>query len=128
MDATKALMQTIRPEINAALEAIAKRHNIAALKLTSGTYNPDGKSFSFKLEGMAQGGKDPDALRYEQNASLLMLPPLGTTFKINSFHFTIVGLKKGGANVLCTRSDNGDNRYKVHVDTVRRRCAEAAHA
>lgn len=109
---TKALMQKIRPEIDAALAEVAKRHGIQELRLGHGTYNSGG-AFHFKLEGLAAGGKSVEAQSYDMMREPFQLPPLGTKFTVRGVEHTITGLNR--ANSVLTAANGGEYRWKLEM-------------
>jgi len=112
----KQLMIALRPQIDAALVPIAKTHGLKALKLGRGTYSPGGH-FTFKLEGVTEGGLDKEAELYTQ-ATFLGLPPLGSEFRNGPHTYKTDGLNATGTKVLCKRVGT-DDRYLYTVDVVK---------
>lgn len=96
----KNLLRTIRPEIDAALAVIAKAHNLQSLALGRGTYDPRAGSFTFKLEGVAEGGMDKQAAAYTALKEMYELPPLGTVFSVRGRDFKITGINSTGSKLL----------------------------
>ena len=119
---TKTLMVALRPEINAVLAEIAKKHNLKSLHLGNGTFSSGG-NFQWKLEGVSAGGLDKDADRYVNSTSLLGLPPLGTEFVSGSRTFKTSGINTTGTKVIATC---GTQRYTFPVDVVIRLCPKVA--
>ena len=115
---TKNVMQALRPEINAALAEIAKKHNLQSLQITSGTFSREG-NFRWKLEGLAKGGLDKDAERYKQSM-FLGLPELGTKFSIGGRSYVTTGINTTGTKIHITRDDG--KRQLAPTDVVKRAC------
>ena len=116
---TKNLMVALRPEINAALAEIAKKHNLKNLQLGNGTYSAGG-NFQWKLEGICSGGLDKDAERYKNSAAMFGLPPLGTKFSIGGRSYEAVGLNTTATKVVILRDDG--KRQIAPTDVVKRAC------
>jgi len=112
----KQVMVSLRPEIDAFLAGLAKKHGLEKLRLGNGTYSPEG-NFIFKLEGLVVGGLDKHAEGYKVNASLIGLPPLGTVIVIGGLIYKTAGLK--GSKVIMARVKDG-KRYVYPVDVIRR--------
>lgn len=93
-------MRRFRAVIERALPALAKECNIEEFKLGKGKYDPSAGSFSFALEGRAEGGISADAARYnaeiEYNRSKRW-PALGDTITWGGERLTVAGMGKGGA-------------------------------
>jgi len=124
---TRQLMTTLRPEINAVLAPIAKKHGLKSLEIGHGTYSASGR-FTFKLEGLQEGGLDKDAERYASlSARFLGLPPLGTEFRNGPHTYKTVGLNTTGSKVICQRLGT-ENRYLYTVEVVKALTAAQAKA
>jgi hypothetical protein len=119
-------MIALRPEINAALEPIAKKYGLKSLELGHGTYSPGG-AFTFKLEGVTAGGLDKDAERYKNSVNLLGLPPLGTQFRNGAYSYKTAGINTTGTKVLCQRLGS-ELRYLYTVEIVKALTAAEAKA
>lgn len=110
-------LKRVRPEIDAALAEIAKRHGMESLKLGRITYDRAG-SFSGKIEGVMDGGASKEAQMYEVLREYEGLPPLGTTFENKQAAFTIIGANRTGSKIIATAFTG--QRYLFSVDAVRR--------
>ena len=117
---TRQLLQTLRPEINAALAVIATKHGLKSLHCGNATFSSGG-SFVFKLEGVLAGGLDKDAERYANSMAMLKLPPLGTSFSAGGKSYKTVGLNTTGSKVVIERADG--KRFLQATDVVSRLCA-----
>lgn len=80
MSDIRGQLKVIRTDIDALLAAVAKKHGLRSLALGRCTFTPDG-SFTFKLDGIADGG----ASKHEQLYAYALLrqtspafPALGT--------------------------------------------------
>lgn len=102
---TKLMLTTIRPEIEAALKAVAEKYQ---LTITTGkcTYSVDGGHFTMALEAVAAGGKTKEQERYE-SAMFLGLPEFGTTFHQNGHEYATSGINTTGSQILATRKSDG---------------------
>jgi len=98
-------LKAIRADIDSALQAVASKHNLASLKCGSVAYTMT--TFSFKLDGLAAGGKTVEAQRYESNAAALKLPPLGATVQSGLHTYKTVGLNTTGSKVYVERIPDG---------------------
>lgn len=111
-------MAIFRADINAALAAVAKKHNLDRLGLAAGTYDPAGV-FSFKVEGRIGGALEREQLRYDNSGHLMNLPPRGTRFTFKSHEYVTYGLTtRMNGYVLCHCTDDG-KIYKIPVDAVK---------
>ncbi|CAB4179971.1 hypothetical protein UFOVP1040_10 [uncultured Caudovirales phage] len=120
----KLLLTKIRAEIDAAMKPLAAKYGLTSLALGKGTYDPRAGRFTFKLEGIAEGGKTKEAVMYEQCA-FLELPPLGTTFAAQGREYTTVGLNTTGTKVHTTCSFDG-RTYLFKTEDVKRLCKTQA--
>ena len=124
----KALLRAIRPDIDAALVAVAKKYGLQKLSLANATFDPRAGAFTFKLEGLADGAIGKEAALYTSpDARFLGLPPLGTAFTSGGRGYKTAGLNKAGTKVLCDRVDDGKT-YLFAVDVVLRMCHPAVAA
>ena len=114
----KQVVQNLRPEIDAALAEIAKKHGVN-LKCGRCTYDPTG-NFTFKLEGVTEGGVTKEGALYNANAKWLGLPELGTVFAYRGQQHTITGMNTTGTKVIVKRSDNKEFLFKV--EGIQRLC------
>jgi len=114
---TKQKLATLRPLINAALEAIGKEHGVS-LKATNGIYT-DREDGSFKLKILAinEDGTifDKEAADWKAHAKSYGLDPelLGTKIRIGHDTFTITGLRTRSPK-NCVQIKN-DRTGKTHV-------------
>lgn len=116
------LLATIRPEIDAALAVIAKKHGLQQLRTGKGTYNPDANNFSLKLEGIAANGKDKDAARLEDFGRFDdELPKLGDKFDQRTGLYTVVGINTTGSKILAT--DPQGKKWLCPTDAVKKMVA-----
>jgi hypothetical protein len=113
----KLFLQALRPEIDAALAVIAKKHNLSTLHLGNGSFDPVAGTFSFKLEGMAEGALGKDAARYIQHCASLGLPERGAEFDSRGIRYRTDGINTAGSKVICERLDNG-KKYDIPTDFV----------
>lgn len=97
----KALQADLRPT----LDKLAKKHGLSSLKFEGGSYGLD--DFTTKLVGIRTGGKSKEAQRYELNAKLLRLPPLGTVVQQGSHSYKTTGLNTTGSKVYVERIPDG---------------------
>lgn len=106
-------MKVLRADIDKALEAVAKKHKLASVKCKpGGSYGST--RCEFKVEALAAGGKTVEAERYEANAKVLKLKPLGATCEIKGKTYVSVGLNSIGTKVLVHQAVTG-KEYLVPV-------------
>jgi len=111
-------LKRIRPEIDAALAAVAAKHGVKSLTLGRMTYDPSG-SFKGSIAGVMEGGLSVDAQMYEAIREYEGLPPLGTVFKSKGVDFTITGATRTGRKITAT--GNG-KPYLFPLEGVKRVC------
>lgn len=71
----KATLATLRPEVQAALDAIAAKHGIT-LKLGNIGFSPDGGSFSSKIEGKVEAiANAAEEARFREYATMYGYDP-----------------------------------------------------
>lgn len=114
--ANKALLQQLRPEIDAALALIAKAHGLKSLRLGNGKFNPSSGSFDFKLNGEVAGALGDGGARYLQLAGLLGLPAFGTEIVFGGRSYKTSGVNTTGTKVLC---DRDGKTFLLPVDAVK---------
>lgn len=119
----KSMIDVVRPEINSALAAIAKKHGLKELRTAGGATYSDEGFFCFKVEGVVAGGQDKAAALY-QSAGFLKLPPLGTSFRNKGVDYKICGLNTTGTKVI-GETPTG-KRYLFPVEMVKRLCGRTA--
>jgi hypothetical protein len=100
MSVTREKLWNLRTDIDKAMTEIAKRHGLKSLKLGKCVFLPD--SFTFKLEGLEEGGLTKETTRYKMEHEYLKLPPLGASFSHAGKSYVIVGLNTTGTKVLAT--------------------------
>ena len=103
----KTKLPEIRTDVDNALLIIAKRHGLKSLACGRGTYDPRAGCFTFKLEGVTNGGLNREAVRYKEMGEVLNLPPLDTIFTTHDGHeFKPTGLNTTATKVIAQRLDN----------------------
>ena len=100
----KDAIAQLRIDINAALADVAKKHGLSKLQATNAKYTAD--SCTFTLEAIKEGGKSKEAARYEANAAMLGLPPLGTEVFTGADTFIPTGLNTTGSKVIVIKKSN----------------------
>lgn len=110
----KDSLKVLRNDINAALAAVAKKHNLSTLKATSCKYMES--SCEFKLEAVQAGGLTKEAARYVANQVVFGLPPLHTKVTMNHKVYRTVGLNTTGTKVI-TEDEQG-KQWLVPLDSV----------
>ena len=112
-----------RGVIDKALLGLAEQLKSAGVKeLRLGNAKFDDDGFSFKLEGVFEGGKSREERDYELlRATIPELPPLFSYVKVTNAFDTrnptvrVVGGKlRGQFNVLCVRGDGKRIAYRDH--------------
>lgn len=118
MTISRDKIRAIRAALDVALAAVAQEQGLSELKAGRGTFDPVSGSFSFKVEGVATGGKSQEAVAYEQLCSFTKdLPPLGTKLSIGGSEYEIVGMRPRGTKVLGRRADG--KMFLLGQDAVR---------
>jgi hypothetical protein len=103
---TRDALAAIRPDMDAALAAVARKHGLASLKCTNCTFDPSSGNFVMKVEGVAKGGKTKEAARYEQSKQFDDgLPPLGYVFRSGEASYSVIGMNTTGTKVMAERLD-----------------------
>lgn len=126
---TRDLLQAIRPDVDAALAAVAKKHGLASLKSTNCTFDPRSGNFVMKVEGVAKGGKTKEAARYEASRKFDdSLPPLGFVFKNGARSYSIVGMNSTGTKVIAAPLDEPAQQFLFQRDGIKRLCARKGAA
>jgi hypothetical protein len=125
MPITKEMLKAIRPEINAALLAVAKKFELQSLACGKCIYDPSGGFFTMKVEGIAAGGVDANAKRYTDNMRWTGLPPLGFEFTQRDGTYRTCGMNTTGSKVICERTGDG-KKFLFHLDDVKKRAASKA--
>ena len=121
----KNLVKSLRPEIDAALSAIAAKHGLASLRCGNGMFDPRAGSFTIKVEGVAEGALGKSAALYTSpDAAFLGLPPLGTPFMSGGRQYKTAGLNTVGSKVICDRNDG--KQFLFPVLAVKRLCSVPA--
>lgn len=100
----KDAIAQLRIDINAALAEVAKKHGLSKLQAGNAKYTAD--SCTFALEAIKEGGHSKEASRYEANAGILGLPPLGTEVNTGKDTFIPTGLNSTGSKVIVTKKAN----------------------
>ena len=116
MNDMKQILKSIRPDLDAALEIIAKKHGIKSMTVGRGSFTTD--NFTLKIEGVFAGGISAEARRYKQSAELLGLPQIGSAFLHFDHWYNTQGLNTTGTKVLCERDDG--QVYMFKPDAVQR--------
>ena len=118
----KSLLRSLRSEIDAALAPLAGRHGLASLRAGNASFDPVAGTFTFKLEGAAEGAIGKEAALYQSpDARFLNLPPLGTTFTSGGKTYRTAGLKANGRRVVCQHTADG-KPFLFWVEDVVRLC------
>lgn len=115
MSITVAKLNAIRADINAALVAVAEKHELR--ELVAGKFTHGSDHFTFKLDGVVLGGLDADAERYVRYQTALRLPPLNSLVEYGGEQYHTTGLNPLGSKVFATRLSNG-RTYTVPLSAV----------
>lgn len=116
---TKDKLREIRTDMDAALLAVAKRHNLQSLTAAHCVFDTIAGSFTFKVEGITEGGKDKSAALYDtfrQLSPATKLPPRGTKFTCAGRTHEIVGCNTTRSKVLTVRDDG--KRFQFPTDAA----------
>lgn len=119
MATLKQQLPQIRDAINAALEAagIAKRFNLKSLAAGNCRFDPDAGSFTFKVDGVVDGGIGKEGALYNQLRLVEpSLPPLFSVIPGTDDY--IVGCNASGTKIITKRNEK---RYLWKLMAVRRR-------
>lgn len=103
----KSKLPAIRAAMDKALADIAKAHGLTSLQAGKCTYDPAAGSFTFKVNGINEGGVSPEAKIYDQAAQMLELPARGAVFTVRGVQHEITGINSTLTKVLATNKDNG---------------------
>lgn len=104
----KQMLRTLRTEIDAALVALAKAHNLKSLTAGNCSFDPAAGQFTFKVTGIAADAIGKEAALYiSPEVGFLNLPPLGTVFRSGLKEYATAGLKSSGNKVVCKRVADG---------------------
>ncbi len=114
MTLEKDQLKAIRDSINDALRAVMLEHGLARLEAKNCTFSTEAGRFSFKVDGLVNGGVDADAERYQMYVDDMKLPPRGTVFRAGEKRYTITGMTKGGKILTSC----GDKNYAWPVPRV----------
>lgn len=118
----KALLRNLRTEIDAALMAVAKAHNLKSLAAGNCSFDPVAGQFTFRVTGISADAIGKEAALYiSPEVGFLGLPPIGTTFRFAGHEYATAGLKSSGNKVVCRRLADGKN-YLIPVSDVVRLC------
>jgi hypothetical protein len=127
---TKDMLKDVRVDVDAALEQIAKTYGIAKLRLGNCTYDPTAGSFTFKLEGVMEGGIGKEGARLQMEQSFdADLPKVGESFFFGTSNYTATGMNTTGSKVVVRREKDGKtflikrDAAKVAVRTARQAVA-----
>lgn len=122
----KPMLRNLRAEIDAALVAVAKAHNLKSLTAGNCSFDPVAGQFTFKVTGTAADAIGKEAALYiSPDVRFLGLPPLGTTFRSGLHDYTTAGLKSSGNKVVCKRVSDG-SMFLFKVSAVLDLCQRAA--
>jgi hypothetical protein len=122
----KQMLRNLRTEIDAALVAVAKAHNLKSLTAGNCSFDPVAGQFTFKVTGIAADAIGKEAALYiSPDAAFLGLPPLGTKFRSGLNEYATAGLKSSGSKVVCSRVSDG-KLFLFKVQDVLSACARAA--
>jgi hypothetical protein len=100
-------LKIIRAQIDAALADIATLNGLQTLRTGACTFDREG-SFTFKVEGLAQGGLSREAQAYKQYAAFYKrMPELFAVVKLGAARedYRITGLRR--TKVLAEKLSNG---------------------
>lgn len=114
---SKDFVKTLRPEIDAALAAIAKAHGLASLRGGNCSFDPIAGTFTLKVEGLAANALGKDASRYVQTHEMLGLPVRGTEFTANGIAYKTDGISSTGAKVTIVRLSD-EKKFLMNTDFV----------
>jgi hypothetical protein len=124
----KETLAKVRRDLDAALAQVASANGLQSLKSGKCVYDPASGNFTFKVEGVVEGGADETGARYDRYArgpnSLNPLPARGTTFRTGGHDWKIIGMT-GGGKILASRAGS-DKRFTFHREDVSRLTRVAA--
>jgi hypothetical protein len=116
MALTKLKLAAIRVDLQAALDSVAKKHGLARLVAGHCTFETTG-AFTWKLEGIEQGGLAKEQRRYDEN-TWLGLPERGAEFTSRGKTHKTWGLNTTGSKVITECSDGA--RYNWPLEAIRK--------
>lgn len=126
MTIDRNLLRAVRASLDAALAGVAEEHGLRSLKSCACTFDPRAGCFTFKVEGVVEGGVDRGGALYEQLRRLRpALPTRETEFVYEDERYRIVGANTTLTKVLVRRVRD-DKGYQFRVGAVERLGAAAA--
>lgn len=118
MSITKDKLRELRSDIDAALRAVAQKHNLS--KLSAGNCTFGDSNFTFKLEGLVAGGLTKEQSFYEQMRRFDPgFPPRDTQFFDHGKRWSVHGMKARGRTVICKNLEDG-RLYSLPYETVKK--------
>jgi hypothetical protein len=109
------LLRNLRADVDKALAPLLAAYKLSSLKVGAGTYTRDG-SFTFKLEGVTEGGLTRDASAYESwRAMRPNLPPLGSTIEVRGRPYIVRGMNRTGTKV---KAEAGGKTWLLPIGLV----------
>jgi hypothetical protein len=112
-------MNLLRSDIDAALVNVAKKHRIT-LKTGHCTFSPAAANFTFKLEGVAEGGVDRKGELYLSLRRMRpTLPPLHSTFVYEEDTYEIIGANNTRTKVI---AKCGERQVQIRPVDVEHLC------
>lgn len=123
------LLQAIRVDLNAAFADIVKKHGLQSLVAGAAGFDPTVGNFSFKVEGMVEGGITRQAALYMDVRKRFFtdLPELNSTITTDDgTAYKIVGSNTTGTKIIGQRADG--KCFNIPTETVRDLTNKAAAA
>lgn len=122
---TPQLLEVLRKDINAALQAVAEKHGIE-MSAGNATYGAD--HFTMKLEGKLEGALSKEAKAYDDNRVLFNLPARDTEITLRGQVFTLTGLTPRGKVIIARKTDGKEFTTTVTDVTTSLKLADNAKA
>jgi hypothetical protein len=123
---TKNLLKTLRPDIDAALQEVGRKHGVQ-LTATSGSYGGNSGTFKLEILPVATDGSVicPKAIAFTDHASDFGLNPewLGQTIIARGKIFTITGLNLNRPKYRVAITDQDGKEYGMPADAIIRKMA-----
>lgn len=108
MTIDKELLTRLRADLEKPLNELAGKYGLRSLALGRATYDPAAGTFTFKLEGMAQGGMSKEAQRYDLEREYCKgWPERDSTIQWGGESFKVTGMGQGGAIYVTNPAGKG---------------------
>lgn len=115
----KVMLKAVRADLDAALVAIMEKHGLQKLTTGNCSFDPSAGSFTFKVEGIAEGGMGKEASRLNLEATYdAALPKVDEGFFYGGKRYVATGMNTTGSKVLVRLETNGKT-YLIKRDAAK---------